>query len=60
VNNLSFDMIEDTDQLYEVGIKGFDETMQKVLNTRTFYEQMWLEQGKKIKFLSYQFKKESS
>jgi tRNA (guanine-N7-)-methyltransferase len=60
VNNLSFDMIEDTDQLYEVCIKGFDETMQKVLNTRTFYEQMWLEQGKKIKFLSYQFKKESS
>jgi len=56
-NGMSFNMRDDTDQLYEVGIKSFDETMQKVLNIRTFYEQMWLEQGKKIKFLSYQFKK---
>jgi tRNA (guanine-N7-)-methyltransferase len=53
----SFGKKADTNALYEEGIKGFDETMQSVLNIRTFYEQMWLEQGKKIKFLSYQFSK---
>ena len=50
---LQFKKLDDTNELYEKGIKSFDETMQAVLNIRTFYEQMWLEQGKKIKFLSY-------
>lgn len=48
-----FEKLNDTDVLYEEGIHAFDHTMQSVLNIRTFYEQMWLEQGKKIKFLSY-------
>lgn len=43
----------DTDELYEKGIYDLDKTMQVVLNIRTFYEQMWLEQGKKIKYLTY-------
>jgi tRNA (guanine-N7-)-methyltransferase len=43
----------DTDQLYESGIHELDPTMQNVLNIRTYYEQMWLEQGKKIKYLRY-------
>ena len=51
---LQFEKLEDTSELYESGIQQFDETMQRVLNIRTFYEQMWLAQGKKMKFLSYQ------
>mgnify|MGYP001474162825 FL=1 len=51
----SFQKTSDTDALYESGINAFDQTMQDVLNIRTFYEQMWLEQGKKIKFLSYRY-----
>jgi hypothetical protein len=51
----TFQKISDTDTLYESGINTFDQTMQDVLNIRTFYEQMWLEQGKIIKFLSYRY-----
>jgi len=43
----------DTNRLYQEGIHQLDETMQDVLNIRTFYEQMWLEQGKTIKYLKY-------
>jgi len=53
-DRFQFDKVEDTNNLYEVGIHGFDEVMQHVLNIRTFYEQMWLEQGKKITFLRYE------
>lgn len=52
--DVQFEKLEDTSALYESGIQQFDETMQRVLNIRTFYEQMWLAQGKKMKFLSYQ------
>ncbi|GAB5540214.1 MAG: hypothetical protein Salg2KO_23170 [Salibacteraceae bacterium] len=52
-NHHTFQKLADTSELYESGINGFDATIQRVLNIRTFYEQMWLEQGKKIKFLSY-------
>ena len=52
-----FDTAFDTDRLYEEGINALDETMQKVMNIRTYYEQMWLEQGKSIKYLCYDFKK---
>lgn len=48
-----FETVFDTDQLYEEGIQKLDEIEQRVLNIRTYYEQMWLEQGKKIKYLSY-------
>lgn len=47
----------DTDQLYEQGIHQLEDTMQQVLNIRTFYESMWLEQGKKIKYLRYELVK---
>lgn len=49
----SFEPIFDTDNLYEKGIHQLDETMQSVLRIRTFYESMWLEQGKKIKYIAY-------
>lgn len=52
----SFDKVFDTDNLYEEGISLLDEDMQRVLNIRTFYESMWLGQGKKIKYLRYVLK----
>lgn len=45
----------DTALLYEEGIFKLEPKMQDVLNIHTFYEEMWLEQGKKIKYLSYKF-----
>ena len=47
----------DTDQLYKKGISDLPPVMQDVLNIRTFYEQMWLEQGKSIKYLRYSLKR---
>ena len=47
----------DTDRLYEEEINAFDGRMKEVLNIRTFYEQMWLEQGKSIKYLKYTLEK---
>jgi len=47
----------DTNELYEEGIHALDETMQQVLNIRTYYEQMWLDQGKKIKCLRYRLER---
>ena len=47
----------DTNELYEEGIHTLDETMKGVLNIRTYYEQMWLEQGKKIKYLRYRLER---
>lgn len=47
----------DTNRLYEEGINAFDGRMKEVLNIRTFYEQMWLEQGKSIKYLKYTLEK---
>lgn len=47
----------DTDRLYEQGIAALDPIMQRVMNIRTHYEQMWLAQGKTIKYLSYQLQK---
>lgn len=50
---LSFEKTFDTTDVYGEGIKRLDPVMQDVLNIRTFYESMWLEQGKKIKYLQY-------
>ncbi len=47
----------DTNRLYEEGINAFDGRMKEVLNIRTFYEQMWLQQGKSIKYLKYTLEK---
>lgn len=57
-NGFLFEKQFDTNELYERGIYELDETMQKVMNIRTFYEQMWLKQGKKIKYLKYLLEKE--
>jgi tRNA (guanine-N7-)-methyltransferase len=51
--DLLFEKEIDTDQLYEVGIQHLEEVHQKVMNIRTYYEQIWLDQGKKIKYLKY-------
>lgn len=55
VNNqtFSFEVEFNTNELYENGINQLNDTMKRVMNIRTFYEQMWLEQGKKIKYLRY-------
>jgi tRNA (guanine-N7-)-methyltransferase len=50
---VKFEKEFDTNRLYQEGIHQLDEKMQDVLNIRTFYEQMWLEQGKTIKYLKY-------
>lgn len=41
-------VIQDSDDLY-----AWDEIPEHLANIQTFYEQMWLDQGKKIKFLRY-------
>lgn len=55
-----FETLVNTDQLYEHGIHELDETMQHIMNIRTFYESMWLEQGKKIKYLRYELKTQTA
>ena len=57
-NGFRFEQRFNTEQLYEEGIHRLDETMQKVLNIRTYYEQMWLEEGRKIKYLRYELMKQ--
>jgi len=41
-------LLEDCDDIY-----AWDEIPEHLANIQTFYEKMWLEQGKKIKFLRY-------
>lgn len=55
INNqcFSFEVEFNTNELYENCINQLNDTMKRVMNIRTFYEQMWLEQGKKIKYLRY-------
>ncbi|MEX2595985.1 MAG: tRNA (guanosine(46)-N7)-methyltransferase TrmB [Salibacteraceae bacterium] len=53
----SFDLKFDTPRLYEEGISQLDESSQSVLNIRTYYEQIWLTQGKTIKYLRYELHK---
>lgn len=57
-NGFRFEQVFNTEQLYEEGIHRLDETMQRVLNIRTYYEGMWLEEGRKIKYISYKLIKE--
>lgn len=42
-----------TDDVYGDYIKQQDEKMQYVLNIRTYYEQRWLDEGKKIKYIRF-------
>lgn len=42
-----------TDDVYGDYIKQQDEKMQYVLNIRTYYEQRWLGEGKKIKYIRF-------
>jgi tRNA (guanine-N7-)-methyltransferase len=48
-----FLQVFDSSELYEEGINRLVPLMQEVLNIRTYYEQIWLKQGKKIKYISY-------
>ena len=41
-------VLQDSDDIY-----AWDEIPEHLANIQTFYEQMWLDQGKKIKFLRY-------
>jgi len=41
-------LLEDCDDIY-----AWDDIPEHLANIQTFYEKMWLEQGKKIKFLRY-------
>lgn len=42
-----------TDDVYGEYITQQDEQMQFILNIRTYYEQRWLEEGKKIKYIRF-------
>jgi hypothetical protein len=40
------------DNIYESGfLETIDEKLKDVLEIRTFYEQMWLKEGRKIKYI---------
>lgn len=53
-----FHQVFDSAALYEEGINRLAPVMQEVLNMRTYYEQIWLKQGKKIKYISYTLEKQ--
>ncbi len=46
-------LIESGD-IYGTFQKGMDEELREILDTKTFYEQMWLAQGDKIKYVQFQ------
>lgn len=48
-----YEILFQTNELYEQGIHQLDEYHQDILNIRTYYEQMWLDQGIKIKYLKF-------
>lgn len=43
----------DTGDLYGDDFMNFDEETRDILDIRTFYEEMWLSKGKKIKYLKF-------
>jgi tRNA (guanine-N7-)-methyltransferase len=42
-----------TEDLYNEGLPSLSPVMQPVLNIRTYYEQRWLAEGKRIKYVRY-------
>jgi tRNA (guanine-N7-)-methyltransferase len=40
--------------IYTLGVKKFPEDLNRILETKTHYEQMWLEEGKQIKFIRFE------
>ena len=50
-----FEKAEDVKDLYGETFSAWSKTEQAVLGIRTFYEEMWLAEGKRIKFLRYNF-----
>lgn len=47
------DILEDTDDLYGKDFHQYDASTQSILDIRTYYEQKWLDKGKKIKYLKF-------
>ena len=48
-----YDQLFMTWELYEKGIRQLPEKEQDILNIRTFYEKIWLKEGKKIKYVKF-------
>lgn len=53
-----FEQIANEDDLYGPTFLSWSEVEQRVLGIKTFYEQMWLAEGKRIKFLRYRLSAE--
>lgn len=49
INNLGLTLLEDQADVY-----GWEHSPEYLRNIQTFYEKMWLNEGKKIKYLKYQ------
>lgn len=48
-----YEILFQTNNLYEEGIHTLDEYHQEILSIKTYYEQIWLKQGIKIKYLKF-------
>ena len=48
IEEQKLEVLQDSDDIY-----AWDEIPEHLANIQTFYEKMWLDQGKKIKFLRY-------
>ena len=48
-----YKLLFETNNLYEKGINEFDENTVEILEIKTHYEQIFLKQGKKIKYIKF-------
>ena len=55
VNDQSLIIHNQTLDIYRLGRQKFDHDLIEVLEIKTFYEQMWLEEAKTIKFIQFSF-----
>lgn len=46
---------DQTLDIYRLGKEKFNDELIQVLNIQTYYEQMWIEEGKSIKYLKFSF-----
>lgn len=53
IHSLRLKVLAQTIDVYRLGVAKFDDERNDVLAIRTYYEQMWLDQGKKIKYIRY-------
>jgi tRNA (guanine-N7-)-methyltransferase len=47
-------VIHQSIDIYTIGIKKFPDELNTLMETKTHYERMWLEDGKQIKFISFE------